>query len=566
MSEETKEAMKDLLTQAGATFKGDTACTCPFHRDRNPSAGIYLSESGVWRFKCQVCEDNLDAIGFEAKITGRSPEDIIRGNKGDRVEPTVTYTEDQIRTMFSAQRGFKFLHEYQNTKNEITHFVACKYEGEHKKFTQISRFGFNFILKNNSALNPLFRLNKIKDKDLVVIVEGEKCVIALEHIGIDYVTTTMGGAKNAKKADLSPLAGKRVIIFPDNDKAGKDYMDDLISILTQMDCLIGTIDPNELMLGEKEDVADYIKKYIGQYTKEELKKDLEETFSLAKTNGYFDTFEKEKRQEIETGEMKSLDIGWDCLGDCKWMIGGTVTTLCAKPGVGKTWFVHNLTYRASERGIKVANIQLEDDLNYHVSRILYSMTGITNDPDEITSDDIKRIKDHQELINQLGKCIVVPEFEKCSLQDVADLVKEKARLGCKIIIVDSVSVAEKSPKNSWVDDQIFVNKIKFVTNVYKCRVVLVTHPKQTASSTNKDGKQVTTMSMDTMSGGTAYQRLSQTILWLHDVPIGTSTIGYENEGNRGITILKARNKTKHTPTNRILFRFEKARFNELGYF
>lgn len=564
MSTETKQELIDVLTGLGSRFKGDSACTCPFHRDNHPSAGIYQSENGNWRFKCQVCGHNLDPIGVESMVTGKPAEDIVKARNG-RTEHTPTYTEEQIREMFSTKRGFKFLHEYKSENCEVTHFVACKYEGEHKKFTQISRYGFNFVLKNNSKLNPIFRLDTVKDKDTVVIVEGEKCVYALEYVGIDYATTTMGGAKNAKKSDLTPLKGKKVIIWPDNDKPGKEYMEELTTILRSLDCTVGTVNPDELMLGDGEDVADYVKRHSKEYSKDELKADIEQTLCEANVKGYFEEFAKNHLADIISGEIKSLDIGWNCLNDSKWMLGSTVTTLCAKPGVGKTWFVHNLTIRAMDKGVKVANIQLEESKDYHILRIICSALGINGDPDEMKIEDIKKIHERKDLVEKYSKVIFTPEFEKCALTDIAELVKEKAQNGCKIIIVDSVSVADKNPKNSWMDDQIFVNKVKMVVKIYKCRVILVTHPKSTASSTNRDGKQITTMSMDTIAGGTSYQRLSQTILWLHDVNEGTQTLDWAHKGNRAITILKARNKSKRTPTNKILFNFSRGRFDELGY-
>jgi 5S rRNA maturation endonuclease (ribonuclease M5)/KaiC/GvpD/RAD55 family RecA-like ATPase len=561
---DAKEQLKSLILSTGAIFKGDS-CTCPFHRDRNPSAGIYQSANGNWRFKCQVCEGlNFDAVGFEAQITGKSVDEIIKG-KDSRNEVAASYTEDQIRTMFSKDRGFKYLHEYKNAKGEVTHFVACKYDGEHKKFTQISRYGFNFVLKNNSNLNPLFRLDKIKDCETVVMVEGEKCVYALEYIGIDYASTTMGGAKNAKKTDLTPLRGKRVIIWPDNDKVGKEYMDDLIALLTPLDCTIGTIDPNEMMLNEKEDVADYVQRNFKDYSKEELKNDIEQTIAEAKTNDYFETHYLKHMDDLRSGVYKSLDIGWDNLSKSKWLQGGTVTTLCAKPGVGKTWFVHNLSIRCMERGIKVANIQLEDSKEYHINRILMAMASVQNDPDLMTEEDLVRMTECRKYINEISKILVIPEFDKCDLVSMAELIKQKAIDGCKLIILDSVSVAERKGMNIAEADQIFVNKVKMVVKIYKCRVVLVTHPKTTASQTNRDGKQITTMSMDTIAGGTAYQRLSQTILWLHEVTEGTNAIGWDHKGNRAIAILKARNKSEKTPTNKILFQFDRARFNDLGF-
>ena len=75
---------------------------------------------------------------------------------------------------------------------------------------------------------PLFNIPDILEADTVVWVEGEKCAMALKQMG--YATTcTIGGAgmlseRSASKFDFSPLKNKDVILWPDNDKAGKDLV------------------------------------------------------------------------------------------------------------------------------------------------------------------------------------------------------------------------------------------------------------------------------------------------------------------------------------------------------
>lgn len=69
-------------------------------------------------------------------------------------------------------------------------------------------------------VRPLYRQPDLAGADRVVLVEGEKCADALAAIGI-VATTQMGGASaNPAKTDWSPLAGKQVIIWPDNDEPG----------------------------------------------------------------------------------------------------------------------------------------------------------------------------------------------------------------------------------------------------------------------------------------------------------------------------------------------------------
>lgn len=70
---------------------------------------------------------------------------------------------------------------------------------------------------------PLFNLLGISKTEMVIIVEGEKCAQALIDAGY-CATTAMGGAKApASKTDWSPLKGKNVLIWPDNDDVGISY-------------------------------------------------------------------------------------------------------------------------------------------------------------------------------------------------------------------------------------------------------------------------------------------------------------------------------------------------------
>ncbi|WP_422137672.1 AAA family ATPase [Endozoicomonas sp. ALC020] len=70
---------------------------------------------------------------------------------------------------------------------------------------------------------PLYNQPGIKVADEVLLVEGEKAAQALIESGY-CATTAMNGAKApTDKTDWSPLTGKRVILWPDNDDAGLEY-------------------------------------------------------------------------------------------------------------------------------------------------------------------------------------------------------------------------------------------------------------------------------------------------------------------------------------------------------
>ena len=70
---------------------------------------------------------------------------------------------------------------------------------------------------------PLYNRPGIVKADRVVLVEGEKCADALIVKGICATTAMNGANAPIEKTDWSPLAGKHVLIWPDNDEAGKAY-------------------------------------------------------------------------------------------------------------------------------------------------------------------------------------------------------------------------------------------------------------------------------------------------------------------------------------------------------
>lgn len=70
---------------------------------------------------------------------------------------------------------------------------------------------------SHPAVRPLYNIPGILPASHVVLVEGEKCAEALIKLGTP-ATTAMGGSNAPpEKTDWSPLSGKEVLIWPDND-------------------------------------------------------------------------------------------------------------------------------------------------------------------------------------------------------------------------------------------------------------------------------------------------------------------------------------------------------------
>ena len=106
----------------------------------------------------------------------------------------------------------------------------------------------------------LYQLPSIEESNVVFVVEGEKVAEALGNLGL-IATTSQGGSNAATKTDWTPLAGKEVVILPDNDEAGQRYASDVLDKLGQVEPLPRVKVVQLEGLPDKGDAFDYIAKY-----------------------------------------------------------------------------------------------------------------------------------------------------------------------------------------------------------------------------------------------------------------------------------------------------------------
>jgi len=99
-----------------------------------------------------------------------------------------------------------------------------------KTIRPVSRNGDGWMIGAMAEPRPLYRLPDLANAKRVYVCEGEKAAEAAWSIGL-IATTSAQGCKSAHKTDWTPLAGKEVIILPDNDEAGREYADTVARIL-----------------------------------------------------------------------------------------------------------------------------------------------------------------------------------------------------------------------------------------------------------------------------------------------------------------------------------------------
>jgi hypothetical protein len=316
-----RRALIEELTAAGAVWsRNERDCCCPWHRDGNPSAGVFEVD-GIWKFKCFVCgERPMDVFDVEAKRKGKRVEEVVRdflidaklrrfsqnlqpktshhaGSSDARARAVMTPTSTTTTTPAATppavdKRAEKThfatiakleqaacwrsdqpsltceaRHEYVNPDTGQAELIVFRLLDETgaKEFRQGSPHAGGFVLAQPPGPLPLYNRTRLRSAEFVVVVEGEKCVHALTPI-LDTrpgwaATTSPGGADNADKADWTWLGGKSAVyLWPDADDAGVRYMQDVA------DRLAALSDPPKLFwvnwdtlnLPPAGDVADWI--------------------------------------------------------------------------------------------------------------------------------------------------------------------------------------------------------------------------------------------------------------------------------------------------------------------
>lgn len=101
--------------------------------------------------------------------------------------------------------------------------IACIYRYDTKIGKQFRPWDVKARKHKAPNPRPLYNQHGIKINQHVILVEGEKAAEALINQGF-CATTAMNGAKAPiEKTDWAPLGGKHLLIWPDQDKAGRNY-------------------------------------------------------------------------------------------------------------------------------------------------------------------------------------------------------------------------------------------------------------------------------------------------------------------------------------------------------
>ena len=267
-----KPHLEQFLKSHGVKFEANGKFLCPFHDDNEPSMNIVPKSNGTVAH-CFVCGENKgdpghapDIFAFAAHFYGLDIKSDFREIKkrvalelrqevhGAAVKPKPEKPEKQLEKPVTLSVSAARAVYTPTAITELGKFVfgealatgaelkiekvwPCLNEAGNVEFVEV-RFDPSCFangkkrpcvvwwngkrLKSKSNPHGLFgrELLAANPDKPVLIVEGPKCQEAAKALSEFVPVAWNGGAQGQKKVDFSPLKGRRVYIWPDDDEAG----------------------------------------------------------------------------------------------------------------------------------------------------------------------------------------------------------------------------------------------------------------------------------------------------------------------------------------------------------
>jgi hypothetical protein len=213
------------------------AARCPAHDDRNPSLSIAEGDDGRALVFCHGgCSTDSVCQAKGLSLTDLMPSRSNRAFAAGR---------DSLQSdgFVSADAAIRFLEQRLGPRSKEWAYYdsagvhvgsVVRWDGrDGKQVRPVSREEGRWTIGGMQTPRPLYRLPELSTAEVVMVTEGEKAADAAVSLG--YVATTSAhGAKSASKTDWSPLAGKEIVVLPDNDAAGARYGEEVVAILARL--------------------------------------------------------------------------------------------------------------------------------------------------------------------------------------------------------------------------------------------------------------------------------------------------------------------------------------------
>lgn len=213
---------------------------CPTHHDPKPSLDVTRKPDGKVLIHCfGGCHPKvvLSGLGLAERDLFRNVPRIVSRFGRPEGRPEAHETLERAIAAFcrlmGARREFDPWTYMKGDGNPFVAIARFRMPDGSKEYRPFKPTPRGWRIGMPPGKRPLYNLPEIAQSERVVIVEGEKCADLARGIGL-AATTNVNGSTGVPRTDWSPLAGKEVVILPDNDHAGRTHADAVAAVLLRL--------------------------------------------------------------------------------------------------------------------------------------------------------------------------------------------------------------------------------------------------------------------------------------------------------------------------------------------
>lgn len=368
-----------------------------------------------------------------------------------------------------------------------------------------------------NAKRIIYNYDNVYQSDTVIFVEGEMDVIALAEAGFNNATSLPDGAGKEAKFDPndsrfkalenSPLKANNIILFTDNDSAGRSLHKELLHRYGKDKCWYvkvpdGCKDANEVLMKHGVNKLNEIVNDAIPYPID----------GLYKTQDYM----QQVVDLYEGNYERPISIGMEGLDDIYKIMTGTFHVVTGIPNHGKSLMLDQIILNlAKNEGWKFAIFSPEHSTSMHIRRMvqMYCRKGFDEGFDNRMSR--KELLDAMSFIDKHFFFIetkdAVPEIDL-----IIDIARSSVlKHGVNGVIIDPYNEVNASREgNKREDEHIrdFISKCKRFARNYEVTMWVVAHPTKLPKST--DGSYMPPSAYD-ISGAAHWHNQADAVLTIH---------------------------------------------------
>jgi len=414
----------------------------------------------------------------------------------------------------------------------------------------------DFSVVGNGRDMTLFGSHLWSNGKILVICEGEIDAMSVSQMqNHKWPTVSLpNGAKAAKKALLSNYdyvtSFESVVLMFDNDEPGREAAIECAEALPIGLCKIAN-------LGEHKDANEALVKGDAQTVIQAIFQ-----AKLHRPDGIVAA--ADLREVIGVGDAVSpISYPYSKLNDItKGLRLGSLVTIAAGSGVGKSTFVRELMYHVQQSGFPIGMMMLEES----TKRTAQGLVGLHMDKNisvsvEDTSEDA--IVEAFDDMRKAGEFYLFDHFGSTDLDVIVNRIRYMNKaLGCQVICLDHISILISGLTSGVNDERRLVDdimtRLRVEVQALGICLILVSHLRRPQGDKGHEGG--AQVSLSQLRGSHAIAQLADTCIGLNvDAEDPTS-------GKRNIVVLKNRHTGEVGSAGILKYDLETGRLTETNEF